>query len=180
MKNIIIGEERNQLTFLLDWNKTQNATSSWHFGTEYSFNKQAMLRLGVNNGQVAFGAGASYNRFHLDYNFGKLFAGEFAGNHRFSVTIDFGKSKSEEIRIARERREQQFRVRADREAWFKGEQEFTTRFQKGKDKYPSRKSEKSVTLCLYACLDDSRILNIFLDEDCLVPDTGFLDIPYLL
>lgn len=138
MRRVIIGEDRNALSFLLDWNKTQNASSSWHFGTEFSFKNQAKLRVGINNGQIAFGAGASYNRFHLDYNFGKFFDGEFAGNHRFSITIDIGKSKTELIRIAQERRELQFRLRADREAWFKGEQEFTTRMQKGRDKYFAR------------------------------------------
>ncbi|MCH7753668.1 PorV/PorQ family protein [candidate division KSB1 bacterium] len=135
-KHIVIGEERNMLRFLLDWNNGQNASSSWHFGTEYSFNDVAKLRLGINDGQFAFGAGATYGNFHLDYNFGKLFeAADFSVNHRFSITFDIGKTKTELIRIAQEETEMEFRFRADREAWFKGEQEFSTRMQKGRGKY---------------------------------------------
>ncbi len=135
-KHIVIGEERNMLTLLLDWNNGQNASSTWHFGTEYSFNDVAKLRLGVNDGQIAFGAGATYGNFHLDYNFGKWFdAAEFSGSHRFSITFDIGKTKTELIRIAQEETEIEFRVRADREAWFKGEQEFSTRMQRGRGKY---------------------------------------------
>ena len=135
-KHIVIGEERNMLSFLLDWNNGQNASSTWHFGTEYSFNDVAKLRLGVNDGQIAFGAGGAYGNFHLDYNFGKWFeAADFSGSHRFSITFDIGKSKTEMIRIAQEETEMEFRFRADREAWFKGEQEFSTRMQKGRGKY---------------------------------------------
>lgn len=138
-KHIVIGEERNMLRFLLDWNNSQNASSSWHFGTEYSFNDVAKLRLGVNDGQIAFGAGATHGNFHLDYNFGKLFeAADFSANHRFSITFDIGKTKTELIRIAREETETKFRFRADREAWFTGEQEFSTRMQKGRSKYFSK------------------------------------------
>jgi len=144
-KHIVIGEERNMLSFLLDWNNGQNASSSWHFGTEYSFNDAAKLRLGINDGQFAFGAGATYGNFHLDYNFGKLFeAADFSVNHRFSITFDIGKTKTELIRIAQEETEIEFRVRADREAWFKGEQEFSTRLQKGRGKYIAKEYLEAV------------------------------------
>ncbi|MFQ5677371.1 MAG: PorV/PorQ family protein, partial [bacterium] len=87
MKALYLGENRNALRFLADWNKTQGGSSSLHFGGEFSFRDKATIRLGVNDGLVAFGAGASYHKFRIDYNFGKLFDGAaFSGNHRFSIT----------------------------------------------------------------------------------------------
>ena len=113
-KPLRIGEERNALTFLLDLNKTQSAPGSFHFGAEYTFREQAKLRLGLNDGVFAFGAGAVYNNFQFDYTFGKLFdGGDFSANHRFSITIDIGKSKSELIRIAQAEREKELQVRVE-------------------------------------------------------------------
>ncbi|MCG8608279.1 hypothetical protein MJD09_25255, partial [bacterium] len=135
-KPIRIGEERDALTFLVDFNKGQRATGTLHLGGEYSFREQAKLRLGLNDGVFAFGAGAVYNNFHFDYTFGKLFDGaDFSANHRFSITIDIGKSKSELIRIAQEERERELQVRVEDQLWFAREAEFNSNMQDGREKY---------------------------------------------
>ncbi len=135
-KLFVFGEERNFFRVLFDVNKSENADGTLHFGGEYSFRDQATLRVGANNGQIAFGAGAAYDNFHIDYNFGKFFDGvAFSSNHRFSFTIDIGKSRNERIRIAQERRERQFRVQLENELWFNSESEFNSGMDDGRTKY---------------------------------------------
>ncbi|MFQ5822539.1 MAG: PorV/PorQ family protein [bacterium] len=135
-KPVRFGEARNAFTLLFDINKSESAPMMYNLGGEYSFHNQAMLRIGVNDGQIAFGAGASYSNFHIDYSFGKLFDGpDFSANHRFSVTIEFGKGKTELIRIARERREREMRLQVENQMWFSREIEFNNSMEEGRDKY---------------------------------------------
>lgn len=135
-KPFVFGEENNSFTFVFDFNKAEHAPSSLHVGTEFAFRDQANVRVGFNDGQMAFGAGASYGNYHIDYNFGKLFDGEaFSGSHRFSITIEFGKGKTELIRIARERRERETQLQVQNELWFNNETEFHNRMQEGQEKY---------------------------------------------
>jgi tetratricopeptide (TPR) repeat protein len=135
-KPILFGEERNRVTFLFDLNKSENAPAIYNLGLEYDFHNLAMLRVGVNDGLIAFGAGAAYSNFHFDYTLGKLFDGEdFSANHRFSVTIDIGKGKTERLRIAREKRERDIRISVDNQLWFERETEFNTNMDDGREKY---------------------------------------------
>jgi len=135
-KLFIFGEERNLFRIVFDFNKSENASGTAHVGAEYSFQDKATLRMGANNGQVAFGAGATYNNFRLDYNFGKFFDGtDFSSNHRFSFTVDIGKGRSERIRLAQEKREQQFRLQLQNELWFNAESEFNGGMEEGRTKY---------------------------------------------
>lgn len=134
------GEERNAITLLFDFNKNFNgnrsAAAAYNAGLEYSFHDNAMLRVGLNDGVIAFGAGAAYSNFHFDYTFGKMFeAADFAANHRFSITIDIGKGKSDLRRIAQERREREIRLQVDNELWFARETEFNTNMEDGRKKY---------------------------------------------
>jgi tetratricopeptide (TPR) repeat protein len=135
-KPVRFGAEDNAFTLLFDINKSENAPSMYHVGTEYSFRDQAMLRFGINDGEVAFGAGAAYDNFHFDYSFGKMFNGaDFSANHRFSVTIEFGKGKTELIRIAQERREKEMRLQVENQMWFTRKLEFNNSMEEGRNKY---------------------------------------------
>lgn len=136
-KAIRFGEERNSaLTFLWDLNKSENAASKLSFGAEYSFHDRANVRFGMNDGQMTFGAGASYSSFRFDYTFGKLFDGvDFSGNHRFSLTLEIGKSKSELIEIARKRQAREFQISIDNRLWFENETDFNGRMEEGRNKY---------------------------------------------
>ncbi|HEX9652515.1 MAG TPA: PorV/PorQ family protein, partial [bacterium] len=139
-KPIRFGEERNAITLLFDFNKSffenRSAPAMYNVGAEYSFHDNAMLRVGLNDGVIAFGAGAAYSNFHFDYNFGKMFdAADFSANHRFSITIDIGKGKTELQRIAQERRDREIRLKVDNELWFSRETEFNTNMEDGRKKY---------------------------------------------
>ena len=136
VKPFYMGQGRNAFTLLFDINKSENSSATLHFGSEYSLSNQAMVRFGMNDGQLAFGAGAAFNNFHFDYSFGKLFdAPDFSGSHRFSVTIEFGKSKEELIEIARERQEREMRVEVENQIWFARDSEFSSNMEEGRDKF---------------------------------------------
>ncbi|MFQ5864979.1 MAG: PorV/PorQ family protein [bacterium] len=136
-KAVRFGDGRSSaFTLLFDINKSRNAPMMYQVGTEYSFHNQAMLRVGINDGQVVFGAGAAYNNFHFDYSFGKMFDGpDFSANHRFSVTIEFGKGKTELIQIARERREREMRLQVENQMWFTRKIEYRNNMEEGRKKY---------------------------------------------
>ncbi len=131
------NEERmSAFTLVFDFNKSENAPSRLNFGVEYSFDDKAMLRVGANDGQVTFGAGASYRNVRLDYSFGKLFAAdEFSGSHRFSITIEIGKSKTERIELARLQRERELQISINNQLWFESETQFNTNMEEGLEKY---------------------------------------------
>lgn len=98
----------NQVVFYLDFEQGgANSPFRYHSGTEYIFQDHAMLRLGVNNSQIAFGAGVNYSMFQLDYSYGKFADHELNASHRVSFTVNLGKSKDELIQIAKEKRLQE-------------------------------------------------------------------------
>jgi len=135
-KSLYFGEERNALTFVFDWNKTDQAPMSFHFGSEFAFRDAGKLRVGFNDGQVAFGAGAEYQNFHFDYNFGALYSSEdFSGSHRFSITIEFGKTKSELIKLVEERREREIQLRRDEELWTQHELDYHNNMEEGREMF---------------------------------------------
>ncbi|MFQ5602349.1 MAG: PorV/PorQ family protein [bacterium] len=135
-KPLKFGDGQNAVNILFDLNKSESAPAMFNIGAEYTFHNQAMVRIGWNDGLIAFGVGAAYNNFHLDYSFGKMFDGvDFSANHRFSITIEFGKSKTELIRLAQERREKAILMRVENELWFKRETEFNSNMEEGRDKY---------------------------------------------
>jgi len=101
---ILKNEFGNQLTFFLDFEQGAKYPFKYHFGTEYVFQNLAMLRVGMNNNQLSFGAGAVFHNFNLDYSFGKFAENEITSSHRVSFTIKIGKSKKELIRLAEEKR----------------------------------------------------------------------------
>jgi tetratricopeptide (TPR) repeat protein len=137
-KIIYMGEGLNALTFSFDLDKSEKAPSVLHFGGEFSFQRQAFIRAGMNNGQIMFGAGASYRNYHLDYNYGKFFdTADFSGGHRLTFTVELGKGKQELIRLAQERRQRELEIRLAAERWFEQEQEFYDAMTNGRSKYYS-------------------------------------------
>ena len=103
-KPVLKNEWGNQLTFFLDFEQGAKYPFKYHFGTEYVFQNLAMLRVGMNNNQLSFGAGATFNMFQLDYSFGKFAPNEITSSHRISFTLKIGKSKKDLIKLAEERR----------------------------------------------------------------------------
>lgn len=131
-KPILINEWGNQVTLFLDFEQGEKAPFKYHFGTEYVFQNMAMLRLGMNNNQLSFGAGAVFNVFQLDYSFGKFAEHELSPSHRISFTIKFGKSKDELIKIAEERRFLEAKQIADQQVIFERNKMITEAIERGK------------------------------------------------
>lgn len=137
-KLIGFGEAGNHMRLLFDINTStaDGAPTTFHLGSEYSFQGAATLRLGYNNGAMAFGAGAQYNNFRFDYNYGAFFeADPFDPGHRLTITIDMGKSKTERMKIAREEREKALQIRVENELWVNAETDFNNSMEKGRERY---------------------------------------------
>jgi len=123
------------LNLLFDLDYSQKRDLRFHFGSEYDFLDIGRVRLGYNGNTIAFGAGAEYSMFQIDYGYGVMeFPEIFSATHRISVTVNFGITRSEMFEIAEQKRiaEEDRIKRAIREA---DKQEFiATHLQKG-DEY---------------------------------------------
>lgn len=106
-KTFNISAQGNSVMLLLDLVKSTAPDVPFGFrvGAEYTYNRLAMFRLGMNNQQETmnfmFGGGISYNIFQIDYSYASLLA-DFSPSHRFSISASFGQTKSEKIAAARE------------------------------------------------------------------------------
>jgi len=131
-KPILKNEFGNQFTFFLDLEQGAKYPFKYHFGTEYVFQNLAMLRVGMNNSQLSFGAGAVFNMFQLDYSFGKFAENEITSSHRISFAMRIGKSKSELIRIAEERRYLEAKRIAQEQVEFERNEKINASMERGK------------------------------------------------
>jgi len=131
-KPILKNEWGNQFTIFLDVEQGAKVPFKYHFGTEYVFQNLAMLRVGMNNNQLSFGAGAVFNMFQLDYSFGKFAENEISSSHRISFTIKIGKSKDELIKIAEERRFLEAKRIADQQVVFERNKKIAESMERGK------------------------------------------------
>jgi len=104
-KPMKLDSRGGQITLFLDFEQGGgNSSFRYHTGTEYVFQDRAMLRLGLNNSQLSFGAGVKYSNLQFDYSFGKFAEHELNSSHRISLTFSFGKDRDELIRIAERRK----------------------------------------------------------------------------
>ncbi|NOZ60122.1 MAG: PorV/PorQ family protein [Calditrichaeota bacterium] len=131
-KPFLTTEWGPQLTLFFDLEQGENVPMKFHVGTEYVFQNRAMLRVGVNNNQISFGAGAVFNRFQLDYSYGKFAENEISASHRLSFSVRIGKSKDERIRIAEEKRLQEIRQRVNEELYMERQQRIAESMKEGK------------------------------------------------
>lgn len=131
-KPILKNEWGNQFTIFLDFEQGAKYPFKYHFGTEYVFQNLAMLRVGMNNNQLSFGGGASFNMFQLDYSFGKFAENEISPSHRISFTMKFGKSKKELIKIAEEQRYLEAQRIAHQQVEFERNKKINESMERGK------------------------------------------------
>ncbi|OQX96689.1 hypothetical protein B6I21_00225 [candidate division KSB1 bacterium 4572_119] len=131
-KPILKNEWGPALTVFFDIEQGQRAPFKYHAGTEYVFQNMAMLRVGMNNSQLSFGAGAKFEQFHLDYSYGKFAEHELSASHRISFTVNFGKNKKDLIRIAEERRLLEIREKVDQELYMERQQKIAAALEEGK------------------------------------------------
>lgn len=95
VKGLKLGEN-GIFNIVLDLHKSKYESLSLLAGTEYVFHNMGTIRLGLDNMNLAFGAGVKYSFVQIDYSFGSTLSdGEFPPTHRFSLTFDIGKSREE-------------------------------------------------------------------------------------
>ena len=144
-KPFLKNEFGNQLTIFMDIEQGAKAPFKFHAGTEYVFQNMAMLRVGMNNSQLAFGAGAMFNMFQLDYSFGKFASHELSPSHRVSFTMHFGKSKDELIKIAAENRRLEMERMAEQQVQFERNQRIAESLERGKQYLKDGEYERALS-----------------------------------
>jgi tetratricopeptide (TPR) repeat protein len=104
VKGLRVGES-DVVNVVFDVHKSKLESATLLAGTEYVFRNMGAIRLGIDNMNLAFGAGVKYSFVELDYSFGSTISdGEFPPTHRFSLTFDIGKSREELLAQADEER----------------------------------------------------------------------------
>ncbi len=116
-KKLSFGLEENALSFMADVSMGEGKTPKYHAGMEFLFKGGAMARIGLNDKAPAFGAGAKFNVFQIDYSYG-WFAEQtpdFGASQRLSVTIEFGKTRQDIVAEQNRKRAQEVNDRVARE-----------------------------------------------------------------
>ena len=104
MKKIRFGNAGG-LNVLLDLDHSQNRSLKFHFGSEYLYQDLARIRVGYNGAAMAFGVGAKYSMFEIDYGYGQMeFSDVFSATHRISVTVNFGPTRNDLFLLAEQKR----------------------------------------------------------------------------
>ncbi len=104
VKGLRVGES-GVVNLVFDVHKSKLESATLHAGTEYVFRNMGSIRLGLDNMNLAIGAGVKYSFVELDYSFGSTISdGEFPPTHRFSLTFDLGKSREDLLAQADEER----------------------------------------------------------------------------
>ncbi|MFZ5518127.1 MAG: PorV/PorQ family protein [Candidatus Zhuqueibacterota bacterium] len=131
-KPILTNEWGNQFTIFMDFEQSEYEPFKFHTGTEYVFNNFAMLRVGLNNNQIAFGAGAAISMFQIDYMYGKFSDNPFDTNHRISFSVTFGKSKDELVKIAEQRRLEEIQRKVEQQRIWERDEKISESMDRGK------------------------------------------------
>lgn len=107
-KDMRISGREDLMSFYADLEYNVNKAPKLHFGTEYAYEGMAMLRAGLMDSEVVFGAGASVGQFKIDYSYGKFASSPLLeANHRISISIEFGPTKDELLEQEQRRRDQE-------------------------------------------------------------------------
>ena len=137
-KTFYFSNDASPFVILVDLEKGDQLPMKFHVGTEYSYNGQAMLRLGFNERGLSFGAGAVYNQFELDYSYGKIDSrGVLGGSHRISFVVNFGKSRLEKIQLIQAQRRKELEEQIARENERRRQAQIKKLLDEGKALYAS-------------------------------------------
>jgi len=137
-KTLYFTNDASPFVVLMDLEKGDQLPFKFHLGMEYSYNGQAMLRLGFNDRGLSFGAGAVYNQFELDYSYGKIDSkGVLGGSHRISFVVNIGKSRSEKIQLIEAQRRKELEEQIARENERRRQAQIRKLLDEGKSLYAS-------------------------------------------
>ncbi len=108
-------------------------------GAEYTYNGQAMVRLGANSRGLTFGAGAIYRQFQVDYSYGRIDSkGVLGGSHRLSLIVNFGKSRAEKLEFLAAQRQREIEEQIARENARRRQAQIKKLLQEGHDLYSNK------------------------------------------
>jgi len=99
-------------SLVFDLDKTETRSYKSHYGMEIFYSPLLAFRLGLDQNQLCAGLGISYRGFQIDYAW---VSGEISNTHRFSLTTRFGRTKEEEILLAAQKKEREYRKRMEEE-----------------------------------------------------------------
>lgn len=102
-KQIYFGEQSNNVTVSFEVDANERKQETFHLGLEYTFQQNAMLRLGYYEGQPTFGAGAKIAGVQLDYSYWNNWDDLLDSSHRISVVFSVGKDREQKLAEYRER-----------------------------------------------------------------------------
>ncbi len=138
LKKIRFGQA-GSINVMFDLNQSQNRDLKFHFGSEYSFQEMGTIRFGYNGATLAFGAGAKYDMFEIDYGYGMMeYSDIFSAAHRVSITVNFGATRNDMFQLAEvERIKEEDRIKKEfREA---DKQEFIATHLNAADEFFNKK-----------------------------------------
>lgn len=111
-KLFFLRQNADRWLFLADLEQAEYKRLKYHIGTEYSWNRLLFLRMGVDNGSMAFGGGLRYKNFQIDYGTSRIGdPGFFPRSHRFSIIFYIGKNLPEQRRQLEEQKVQEIQRR---------------------------------------------------------------------
>jgi len=102
-KEVAFGERANHVTVSFEIDSNERNRETYHLGFEYSFQQNAMLRLGYYDGHPTYGAGAKLAGLQLDYSYWNGWDSLLGSSHRISLVFNVGKDREQKIAEYRER-----------------------------------------------------------------------------
>ena len=133
---IRIASGTSHLLVNIDFEKGEGKSGKLHFGTEYSYQGNAMIRFGINGKDLVYGFGAVINKYKIDYSYESFSAVPtgFAG-HRLSFSMDFGKTKQEIIQAEKDRRDREILARVTEQTRINRQLDIQQKMKAGKSFY---------------------------------------------
>ncbi len=133
---IRIASGASHLLINIDFEKGEGKSGKLHFGTEYNYQGNAMLRFGINGKDLVYGFGAVINKYRIDYSYESFSAVPtgFAG-HRVSFSMEFGKTKQEIIQAEKDRRDAEILAKVTEQTRINRQLDIQQKMKAGKSFY---------------------------------------------
>jgi len=131
-KGVPLGEAGTKLLFTFQLDGAEKAPIQSHFGAEYNFRQNAMMRVGYNDGRLTYGVGARFAGVQIDYSYWNGWETMLGSSHRISMTLAFGKSREERLRILEQKQLEEMRREIQQQRDFEARQTITTNLYKAR------------------------------------------------
>lgn len=134
-KGIRFGDGGNRVLLAFELDRAEKNPFEYHFGAEYDFRHNAMLRVGYyserDTGGMTYGIGARFTGVQIDYSYWNGRNSDLLGSsHRISLTLEFGKSREQRRRDIEQKQLEEIRRAAQQERNFEARTTITTNLSK--------------------------------------------------